>query len=61
MIIRLPMWSLVGRGNQSSPCRRASGSDRRSRNVAFIITENGVRTPRVMGFPDYREAPPAKP
>jgi hypothetical protein len=29
--------------------------DPRSRSVAFIIAENGIRSPRVMVFPDYRE------
>ena len=29
--------------------------DPRSRSVVFIATENGIRAPRVMAFPDYRE------
>jgi hypothetical protein len=35
--------------------------DPRSRSVAFIINENGNRSPRVMVFPDYREPKPEKP
>jgi len=35
--------------------------DSRSRSVPFIITEQGRRSPRVLVFPDYREAPPKKP
>ena len=35
--------------------------DPRSRSVAFIITENGARSPRVMVFPDFREPKPEKP
>ena len=40
-------------------CETQWRHDPRSRSVAFIITKQGVRTPRVMVFPDYRE-PPAK-
>ncbi len=29
--------------------------DPRSRSLAFIITNQGVRTPRILVFPDYRE------
>lgn len=35
--------------------------DPRSRSLAFIITNQGVRTPRVLVFPDYREPPAKKP
>lgn len=40
-------------------CETRWRHDPRSRSVAFVITKPGVRTPRVMVFPDYRE-PPAK-
>ena len=42
-------------------CETRWRHDPRSRSVAFIITENGHRSPRVMVFPDYREPPAAKP
>jgi len=42
-------------------CETKWRHDPRSRSVAFIIAENGARSPRVMVFPDFREAPPAKP
>jgi len=42
-------------------CETKWRHDPRTRNVAFIITENGVRAPLVMVFPDYRDAPAAKP
>ena len=29
--------------------------DSNSRTLFFIVTENGSRTPRILGFPDYRE------
>lgn len=29
--------------------------DPRSRTVLFVVNQNGGRTPRIMGFPDYRE------
>jgi hypothetical protein len=29
--------------------------DPRSRNLAFVLTKPGIRTPRVLVFPDYRE------
>ncbi len=35
--------------------------DPRSRSVAFIINENGARSPRVLVFPDFREPKPEKP
>jgi hypothetical protein len=31
--------------------------DTRSRSLFFIISQEGSRTPRVLGFPDYRDAP----
>ena len=31
--------------------------DTRSRMLFFVVSQNDNRTPRVMGFPDYREAP----
>ena len=42
-------------------CETKWRHDPRSRSVAFIITEQGSRSPRVLVFPDYREPPPAKP
>lgn len=30
--------------------------DTRARTVYFVLTQEGNRTPRVMGFPDYRES-----
>lgn len=30
--------------------------DSRSRTLFFVISQDGSRTPRVLGFPDYREA-----
>jgi hypothetical protein len=30
--------------------------DPRSRTVLFVIAQNGSRNPRVLGFPDYRDA-----
>ncbi|MCF7674989.1 MAG: hypothetical protein K9N23_06515 [Akkermansiaceae bacterium] len=33
--------------------------DLRSRNAVFIIAQVGCRTPRIIGFPDFRE--PAQP
>lgn len=36
-------------------CETRWNHDPRSRSVAFIISKEGVRTPRVMVFPDYRE------
>jgi hypothetical protein len=35
--------------------------DPRSRSVVFIIPSAGIRTPRVLAFPDYREKAPAAP
>jgi hypothetical protein len=42
-------------------CETRWRHDPRSRSVAFIIAENGHRSPRVMVFPDYRGAPAEKP
>lgn len=42
-------------------CETKWRHDPRSRNVAFIIAENGHRSPRVMVFPDYREPKAEKP
>jgi hypothetical protein len=42
-------------------CETRWRHDPRSRSVAFIITENGHRSPRVMVFSDYREPPSEKP
>ena len=42
-------------------CETRWRHDPRSRSVAFIIAENGHRSPRVMVFPDYREPPSEKP
>jgi hypothetical protein len=46
-------------GNESlyPLCETQWQHDPRSRSLAFVINENGVRTPRVMVFPDYREKP----
>jgi len=41
-------------------CETRWRHDPRSRSVVFVNAENGVRSPRVMVFPDYREPPPAK-
>ena len=41
-------------------CETRWRHDPRSRSVVFINAEKGVRTPRVMVFPDYREAPVEK-
>ena len=41
-------------------CETRWRHDPRSRSVVFINSENGVRSPRVMVFPDYREPPPKK-
>ena len=42
-------------------CETRWRHDPRSRSVVFINSENGVRSPRVMVFPDFREAPPKTP
>jgi hypothetical protein len=42
-------------------CETRWRHDPRSRSVAFIVTEQGLRTPRVLVFPDYREAKTEKP
>ena len=42
-------------------CETKWRHDPRSRSLAFIITENGQRSPRVMVFPDYREPEPEQP
>lgn len=42
-------------------CQTKWRHDPRSRGVAFIINENGQRSPRVMVFSDYREPPPTPP
>ena len=42
-------------------CETKWRHDPRSRSVAFIIAEKGVRTPLVMVFPDFRATPAAKP
>jgi hypothetical protein len=36
-------------------CQTKWRHDPRSRTVAFIITEQGARAPRILVFPDYRE------
>ncbi len=38
-------------------CETKWRHDPRSRSLAFIIAENGVRSPRVLVFPDFREPP----
>ena len=42
-------------------CETRWRHDPRSRSVVFINSENGIRSPRVLVFPDYREAKPDKP
>ncbi|MCX6876051.1 MAG: hypothetical protein NTW21_19925 [Verrucomicrobia bacterium] len=42
-------------------CETKWRHDPRSRSVVFINADPASRSPRVMVFPDYREAPPAKP
>lgn len=42
-------------------CETRWRHDPRSRSVVFIIPEQGRRSPRVMAFSDYREAPATKP
>lgn len=44
-------------GNESlyPLCETRWQHDPRGRSLAFVINENGARTPRVMVFPDYRE------
>jgi hypothetical protein len=37
-------------------CETKWHHDPRSRSVAFIVTENGIRSPRVLVFSDFREA-----
>ena len=36
-------------------CETKWAHDTRSRTVFFVITEDGTRTPRILGFPDYRD------
>ncbi len=36
-------------------CETKWQHDTRSRSVLFVVPQNGSRTPRVLGFPDYRE------
>lgn len=42
-------------------CQTKWRQDPRSRGVAFIINENGQRSPRVMVFSDFRAPPPESP
>lgn len=42
-------------------CETKWQHDPRSRSLVFIIAEQGVRTPRVLAFPDYREEPKEEP
>jgi len=42
-------------------CETQWQHDPRSRSLAFVMTENGARTPRIMVFPDYREAAKEEP
>ena len=41
-------------------CETKWQHDIRSRRLIFVINQDGNRTPRVLGFPDYRETPPDK-
>ncbi|MCF7733826.1 MAG: hypothetical protein K9N23_19220 [Akkermansiaceae bacterium] len=52
---------IVGKEPLYPLCETKWRHDPRSRSVAFIISERGTRTPRVLVFPDYREAPPKEP
>ncbi len=36
-------------------CETKWAHDTRSRTVFFVVTEDGARTPRILGFPDYRD------
>jgi hypothetical protein len=56
LVFRLP-----GNDTVYPLCETKWRHDPRSRSVAFIIAEQGVRAPRVLVFPDYREPPPKKP
>ena len=38
-------------------CETKWQHDTRSRTVVFVVAQQGTRTPRVLGFPDYRDAP----
>ena len=38
-------------------CETKWQHDTRSRTVVFVVIQQGTRTPRVLGFPDYREPP----
>jgi hypothetical protein len=42
-------------------CETKWHHDPRSRSIAFIIAEQDIRSPRVLVFPDYRDAAPDKP
>jgi hypothetical protein len=42
-------------------CETKWQHDPRSRSLVFVIAEQGVRTPRVLAFPDYREEPKEEP
>jgi len=52
---------IVGKEPLYPLCETQWRHDPRSRSVAFVITERGIRTPRVLVFPDYREEPPKTP
>lgn len=39
-------------------CETKWQHDTRSRTVVFVVIQEGTRTPRVLGFPDYRKAAP---
>ncbi len=52
---------IVGKEPLYPLCETQWRHDPRSRSVAFIIAQPGTRTPRVLAFPDYREAPPKTP
>lgn len=39
-------------------CETKWQHDTRSRTVVFVVAQQGTRTPRVLGFPDYREPAP---
>ncbi|MEY3896360.1 MAG: hypothetical protein RLZZ214_1880 [Verrucomicrobiota bacterium] len=37
-------------------CETKWSHDPRARTLFFVVMQSGSRTPRIVGFPDYREA-----
>jgi hypothetical protein len=50
-----------GKERSEPICETNWAHDPRSRSVFFVINTNGGKAPRVMGFPDFREAPAENP